>query len=395
MFFELILPWIIIFGLLNLNLVIVRASIGTVQQLSINSNSTKSLVKVSQFSEGGISHDIFIASSLAYVANDIEGLEIINVSDPTKPTRISKFNDGGTVYGVFVSGSYAYIADYLDGLEIIDIHNLSYPQKIGSYSPSYGEAVEIIVKDSLAYLVDGSAGIRVINVSNPTFPVEIGQYENNSLSQGIFIQDSLAYIADNINGLDIINISNPNDIYRIGQYSEWDSSEHVTHARCAIVDGLTAFVAAGGYGGGLEIVNVSNPAKPTRIGGFYDGGVAEGVAKNDSYVFIADGYEGLEVLDMSACSPGIDEVWSPREDFQFNDGGYAEAVWIQGSYIYVADGKDGLEILQFESPSNLTTTSNNTFKDKIIGFNFLTLLGTVILITVVRHRKKKEKGLKY
>ncbi len=390
-FFEVIILWIIISGLLILLTIIPRTSLATIEQPFHNHkfNSTTTLVKIGQFNDDGISHDIFITKSIAYVADDIKGLEIINVTDPTTPSKIGNFGDGGAAYGVFVCGSYAYVADYFDGLEIIDIQDPYNPQKIGAYVPSYGEAIEIFVKNDLAYLVDGSAGIRVINVSNPAFLEEIGQYENNSHSRGVFVQDSLAFIADNINGLDIVNISDPYNLYKVGQYSKWDSSGLVTHARCVIVDGSTAFVTAGGYGGGLEIVNVSNPTKPTRIGGFYDGGVAEGVAKNESYVFVADGYEGLEVLDISAYLPGIDEDWSPIKAFQYNDGGYAEAVWIQGPYIYVADGEDGLEILQLVSTSTLSTTFDNTSKEKLIGFNVLILLGAIVLIVSVRHQKEK------
>ncbi len=389
--FELIILWIIISGLLFLLAFIPKTFFATVEQPFHNHkfNSTTKLVKIGEFNDGGISHDIFITESLVYVADDSKGLEIINVTDPTTPSKIGKFGDGGAAYGVFVSGSYAYVADYSDGLEIIDIQDLYNPQKIGAYFPSSGEANEIFVKNDLAYLADGSAGIRVINISNPAFLVEIGQYENNSHSRGVFVQGSLAYIADNINGLDIVNISDPYNLYRVGQYSEWDSSGLVTHARCVIVDGSTAFVTAGGYGGGLEIVNISNPTKPTRIGGFYDGGVAEGVAKNESYVFVADGYEGLEVLDISAYLPSCDEDWSPTKAFQYNDGGYAEAVWIQGPYIYVADGEDGLEILQLVSTSTLSTTFDNTSKEKPIGFNILILLGTIVLIVGVRRQKKK------
>ena len=51
----------------------------------------------------------------------MDGMEIIDVSDPTNPALLGKFSDDyNRSKGVYVSGNIAYAADRMDGLEIID-----------------------------------------------------------------------------------------------------------------------------------------------------------------------------------------------------------------------------------------------------------------------------------
>ena len=57
--------------------------------------------------------------ALAYVADDGDGLRIINVRDPTNPTEVGYYDTGGWAYGVYVIDTLAYVADGCDGLYII------------------------------------------------------------------------------------------------------------------------------------------------------------------------------------------------------------------------------------------------------------------------------------
>jgi len=77
--------------------------------------------KVGQFDNnyGGTAINSFVIDDIAYVANDEEGLLILDVSDPTNPEFLSQCYDGsGWAWDIWVEGSYAYVADHLDGLEI-------------------------------------------------------------------------------------------------------------------------------------------------------------------------------------------------------------------------------------------------------------------------------------
>jgi len=55
-----------------------------------------------------------------YVAYGEYGLGIVDISDPYHPDSVGSFSDGGFAESVYVNGSYAYVADNDDGLEILN-----------------------------------------------------------------------------------------------------------------------------------------------------------------------------------------------------------------------------------------------------------------------------------
>ena len=74
--------------------------------------------------------------------------------------------------------------------------------------------------------------------------------------------------------------------------------------------------------------------------GFFDAGDrAWGVSVSGSYAYMADGADGLRIIDVS--NPA-----SPVEVGFFDTGAYALGVGVSGSYAYVADGEDGLYIIR-------------------------------------------------
>ncbi|MHA1400317.1 MAG: LVIVD repeat-containing protein [Candidatus Heimdallarchaeaceae archaeon] len=94
---------------------------------------------------GGNAHDVQVVGTLAYIADGLRGLQIIDIKNPANPELLGNYDDdGGSTLGVFVIGSYAYVADDSDGLEIIDVSDPSAPFKVGSfYDGGYTDGEEI------------------------------------------------------------------------------------------------------------------------------------------------------------------------------------------------------------------------------------------------------------
>ncbi|MHA1137456.1 MAG: hypothetical protein ACTSSE_13305 [Candidatus Thorarchaeota archaeon] len=49
----------------------------------------------------------------------------------------------------------------------------------------------------------------------------------------------------------------------------------------------------------MVIVDVSNPATPTLMGSYYDGGNSKDVCVVGDIIYVADGADGLEIVQMS------------------------------------------------------------------------------------------------
>ena len=117
-----------------------------------------------------------VAGGLAYVADAVFGLRVINVSDPTAPVELGALDTPGGALDVAVLGGLAYVTDGLSGLRVIDVSDPTVPVELGALAtPGFPEDVEVV--GGLAYVADGFDGLRVIDVSDPTTPVELGALE--------------------------------------------------------------------------------------------------------------------------------------------------------------------------------------------------------------------------
>jgi hypothetical protein len=109
------------------------------------------------------------------------------------------------------------------------------------------------------------------------------------------------------------------------------------------VQGDHAFVADGEEG--LRIINVKNPTYPYSEGTFNTSGFAQGVFVSGNYAYLADGQNGLQIVDISDPS-------NPDSTGRFGTPGFAEDVFVSGNYAYVADGGGGLQIIDVTDPSH-------------------------------------------
>ncbi len=249
---------------------------------------------------------------------------------------IGQLDDGGYIESVYVSGSYAYIGDDQEGLEIIDISDPTTPVEVGQFD-DYGVICDIYVSGSYAYLAEGVDGLKIIDISDPTAPVEVGHFDDGGYASNVHISGSYAYVADGEDGLEIIDISDPTTPLEVGQLDNDDEG----YTYDVYVSGLYAYVA---NGDGLTIIDISDPTTPVEVGQLNYGGHVDGVYISGSYAYLMGDSNGFQIIDIS-------DLANPVKVGHFSDDkGYTSDVFVSGSYVYVADTDNGLEIIDPWSP---------------------------------------------
>jgi hypothetical protein len=93
----------------------------------------------------------------------LDGLRIIDVSNPSSPVEIAVFNTEDCAYDVMVVSNRAYVADR-QGLQVVDVSNPANPSNMGWVATS-GHAWNLFVTNNLAYVADGIGGLWIIDVS--------------------------------------------------------------------------------------------------------------------------------------------------------------------------------------------------------------------------------------
>ena len=206
-----------------------------------------SLSGVGQLTDGGslalaIARSVFVQGDYAYVVSSgDDGLQVIDISDPTNPVGVGQLTDTGALtlvdpISVFVQGNYAYVAS------------------------------------------SGENGLQVIDISDPTNPVGVGQLTDTGAlrlngAQSVFVQGNYAYVAasGNDHGLEVIDISDPTNPTGVGRLSDFNDSINLElwGARSVFVQGNYAYVASFNDDG-FQVLDISDPTNPTGVGRLTD-----------------------------------------------------------------------------------------------------------------------------
>ena len=291
--------------------------------------------KIGTASPMGYGDDVAINGDYAYAAAGPYGLQVVDVSSPDAPQELGSF---GTPNAQCVDtvGNYAIVGT-VNGLHIVDVSNPNNPSLGSLFNPEgrMGCIQDVVVSEGIAYVVD-ELGLWLVDVSNPLAPTEMSfmdfQGEAKHCTWGVDVVDHTAYVAQENDGLKIVDASDPyNPVLRASYTSPTTSGAHDV-----VVDGDYAYVLDVGH---LEVVDISNPDQPLGEGHCYIGGIGDRIDFAGGTVYAAVGAAGLSLVDVT-------NVEDPTPGQLVRLPGYAVDVSVTSSHVYVAGGNAGLFVLE-------------------------------------------------
>jgi hypothetical protein len=98
----------------------------------------------------------------AYVACGTAGLIIVDYSDSANAKIVGSYNTGGYAKELFYYNNKIYIATELRGLQIIDVSNVSAPVRIGTVQTQFAKGVT--ADDKYIYVADENEGLVIISI---------------------------------------------------------------------------------------------------------------------------------------------------------------------------------------------------------------------------------------
>jgi hypothetical protein len=224
--------------------------------------------------------------------------------------RVGGYVSDAFAEGLDVAGNLAYVAgfgrwtgsNYFGGLKIIDVSNPAHPVLVSSSLSSASDAIgrAIRVAGKYAYLGGGGAWtgsnyfgtLQIIDVSDRSNPVLVGRASTSGpVGWGLDVVGNYAYLANEHAGLEVIDVSTPGDPVRVGGI-------RTGYAFDVSVAGNYVYLVGGPPA--LQVIDVSNPADPLRVGSYDNGETGRGVQVVGKRAYVANGYVGLTVLEITA-----------------------------------------------------------------------------------------------
>lgn len=356
--------------------------------ISAGTREDRGLAFVGHLDTPGKAQSIVVQDNYAYICDEYS-LRIIDVSDPSNPMEVSHHDND--CRQLAIENNFLYtISGY--PLNIYDVTNPDSPILLSSeWILAAVQAVDV-AGDYLYAVeeVDSGMGynyhyLRSVDVSDPTDPGIIDTVSFNNVAAGVTVVGNYAYVAkwqgtgDLGPSLRVIDISDPHDIFEVGHYDTIYRPRYVT------VAGNYAYLSE--YG--LEIVDITDPANPFHAG---DNGTVWAWRCTVTWdnAFCATLSDGVTMFDLYNIS-------NPAIAGRYDTPGYTTDVAVANGYVYVADGSNGLVILQptyritgtvtdlaggpFEGVTIAATGGHTTITDESGAFTFDELPPGTYIIT--------------
>ncbi|MFO7891139.1 MAG: LamG-like jellyroll fold domain-containing protein [bacterium] len=278
-----------------------------------------------------------------------------NIKTPSDARDVCVVNDSSVVVAVDTSGVLSISVKRNAQNEIITLESADtleipphfppefYPEK------SQPTACEVFTFEDYTYVAAGWGGLRMINAASPHNLESIGYWVNSGPVDVISasVCNDYVYILgvdaeDNPGLYTHIDISGgilSPDSSCVYRYNNLDQLENI------IVANDTAFVA-NGYGGFkvLRLFNYSSvPMFPSQLYHFKTSDYTSDAVVSGNYCFTASGRTGVKIFDTNFTPP--DQYMVPIDSL--NTRGEALGICFNNNKLYVADGSEGLSIVDF------------------------------------------------
>lgn len=147
-----------------------------------------------------------------------EGIEIVDVHEPTRPAHVTFVDVAEGTYGVAVADHYAFVAAGAGGLRVFDVADPVHPQAVGQVTTTIN-AHAVTTMDRYVFVADSVGAVAMIDVSDPTRPHEVaalpGPYyarDQEGKVRGaeklsLVAQDGYVYVAHSRAGLYVLRVN--------------------------------------------------------------------------------------------------------------------------------------------------------------------------------------------
>ncbi len=235
------------------------------------------------------------------LSKNINGLELLDMRDPSHPKTLSTLPDLQALGAVFSpDDSYLYVGNAWDGVFVYDVRDPNYPQKVGSYKEGHVAFLPVLSQDGQTlFVANERVGMLVLDVSDPAHPKKLSTFktDGDAMSVTLSSDGNTAYIGADWNGIYIVDVSDPRNPRELAHLD----LQGTVYTTTLDEEDNVLFVSSTGAGGKMKIVDISDPTSPTLLSTFdeIDSGVSMILRSEDKKkLYVVDDDRHLFVVDL-------------------------------------------------------------------------------------------------
>ncbi len=203
---------------------------------------------IGSYDTPGFSWSVDVRDSLAYVADGLKGVQILDISNPTAISYYAQIPSTNALKVTAGGPGVELLADEEEGLVVIDTQTM---QKIGRYAIDEGHAADVVydAKRGNAIVATDTAGVFVLHVngSDITFVDHIDTI--SGIACKVLLQEDILYVADTAQGVRIYSVSGEGCATPLGtltapniaDFAIGTSHTYISYENSARIDVVTGF----------------------------------------------------------------------------------------------------------------------------------------------------------
>jgi hypothetical protein len=284
---------------------------------------------VQEHNTSGIARDVCVVQDIAYIADGVEGLCILDISDPYAPIETGRLRTRRNTRVIEVVGGFAYMAIDTDGLTVIDISDSTNPLALGS-NTTPSQPADMALAGDYAYVADRNLGLVIIDISETLTPMVVDTYPDTGALEAVAIA----------------------------------------------ISGSTACIAVGTE---LHLLDIADPHATSFISSVEIGDTVIGVGVQGEYAYVVTYSGTFSVVDISDTSDPVvtNSLQIPRSFYLPGPELGLTDVVLHNGYAFVGDGTNSLAIIEINGPQNLRVVSRWATPGYVRGFDLAEPLAVI------------------
>jgi hypothetical protein len=221
--------------------------------------------------------DVFeLARAGQYLYLQAGELQVVDIGRPEEAELVAAFGGGRRYAGLAVRGNLLHTVLYEHGLEVLDISDPLHPVLFGNYAGrTDGGYFQVILNEAAAYLSHLTGGLEILDLSDPAAPAlleavpgteatddpSLPPEMRNRLCESLLADDLLIVgTRTALRFYDVTDPLSPRPLSTLGGFDDWHSQIHKLTAA-----GDLLFLCHGDDG--IVVVDIADPRSPRIVGG--------------------------------------------------------------------------------------------------------------------------------
>lgn len=252
---------------------------------------------------------IALHGQYALVSADDGSVHFFDVSGVTpEPLMDARYFPYGPAQDIRMNGAMAFVAEGVEGVGVVDMFEPNLPARLARLTPD-GEAQSVDLAGNRLCVACGGAGLKVYDVTDTSSITNLASRATATPARQVRTAGGLAYVACDGGRLEIVNLATAPPTL-LGTYQ--------ASGRIADIDIAGSHVALAITNGTLIQLNVSNPSAPVLRGAYPVSGGATAVRIVGATAYVRNGSGNLKVIPLPGLAPvapslqeGVEPVFAP------------------------------------------------------------------------------------